>query len=134
MSPIWVALALLSALLALLFEFWMAHRETKTRRILEQPLNGVSRIYTRLWRSLFFTTLLCLLFGVFLAGSHKQWTRPIQGIALVIDTAVQLQSSTDRLALEKAAAVELIRSLPRGDLFFMGAWRGCGARDRSSND
>jgi hypothetical protein len=116
MSPIWIALAILSALLALVCEFWMAHRENRTRHILEQPLNGGGRIRNRLSRSLFFTTVLCLLFGIFLAGSHKQWTHPIQGVALVIDTAVQTQNASDRLALEKAAAVELIRSLP-GEAF-----------------
>ena len=116
MSPIWVVLAVLAASLAIIFEFVMARTETKTRQKLEQPLPDIDRTRRRIWRSLFFTTIVSLLFGLFLAGSHKQWTRPVQGVAIVIDTAVQASSSTDRLALEKAAAIELIRSLP-GEIF-----------------
>lgn len=123
MSMIWIVLAILSALLALLFEFWAAHRENKTRHILEQPLNGMDRIRNRLWKSLFFTTILSLLFGIFLSGSHKQWTQPIQGVAIVVDTAVQIYGTSDRLALEKAAAVELIRSLP-GETFSLWELKG----------
>jgi hypothetical protein len=37
-------------------------------------------------------------------------------VAIVVDTAVQMYGASDRLALEKAAAVELIRSLP-GETF-----------------
>ena len=123
MNPIWVILSIVCALLALVFEFWTALREKKIRQILEQTLDTVSRTRNRLWRSAFFTAILCLLFGIFLAGSHKQWIQPIQGVAVVIDTSVQTHGTSDRLALEKAAAVELLRSLP-GETFSLWELRG----------
>ena len=123
MSPIWVIFALIAVLAAIVFEFGMALSERRMRQKLEQPISTVDRTHRRLWRSFFFTTLLSLLFSLFLAGSHKQWTRPVQGVALVIDTSVQSSSAADRLALEKAAAVELMRSLP-GEIFSLWEFGG----------
>ena len=123
MNPLWALFAILSASLAIVYEFWMAHTERKTRQLLEQPLSAMGRLRNRLVRSLFFTTILCLLFGLFLAGAHKQWSQSLQGVALVVDTAVQMHSSSDRLAIEKAAVVELIRSLP-GETFSLWELRG----------
>lgn len=114
MSSFLVAIALILAVLALIAELAIARREKRVRIELEQPLDSVGKERKRLYRLLFVTTILSSLFGLALAGAHRQWVVPVQGVAIVMDTAPLSSEATPpaSLEIEKGAVRELIRALP----------------------
>ena len=108
-----LGMTLLCTVLALLFEMVSAHRDHKIRTSVDQPLQGVEKERSRLYRLLFITSLLLLLFSLGLSASHRRWVTPVQGVAVVVDTTVTSGSDPSALlSIEKSVAKELIRSLP----------------------
>ena len=114
MKIMWVGMAVLGAIFAMAFECVMARRDRRVRCILEQPLQGIEKERGRLYRILFVTSLLCMLYGCIVVASHRRWVTPVQGVAVVIDAAASVSDKDPSvlLSIQKAAAKELIQSLP----------------------
>jgi hypothetical protein len=114
MSAVWVGISLVAALMALCFEFLMAVREKGVRLALEQPLDRPGKEKKRFYQILFVTSLLALILALGLSGTHRRFVRPVQGVAIALDTTI-FPSGMDpqqQLSIEKAAILELIHSLP----------------------
>jgi hypothetical protein len=114
MSIIWVAIAVICALIAIIAEMGMGIRQNRVRQILDQPLDRLGKEKQRFYQMLFVTVLLALLLALAAAGSYRQWVQPMQGVAVVLDTeSLAVEADPSRLlSIEKGAVTDLIRNIP----------------------